>query len=112
VQQYISEAKGQDIRCFVVGEKVIATMQRTAQDGEFRANIHLGASGKEIKITPYEEEMAIKASKAAGLGDPISDERLGYLVITEKINYNNVLLCGLHATFKGNEHKGLKCLLE
>ncbi len=67
VQQYISEAKGQDIRCFVVGEKVIATMQRTAQDGEFRANIHLGASGKEIKITPYEEEMAIKASKVLGL---------------------------------------------
>jgi len=67
VQQYIGEAKGQDIRCFVVGEKVIATMQRTAQEGEFRANIHLGASAKTIKITPYEEEMAIKATKLLGL---------------------------------------------
>ncbi len=67
VQQYICEAKGQDIRCFVVGEKVIATMQRTAQEGEFRANIHLGASAKTIKITPYEEEMAIKATKLLGL---------------------------------------------
>ena len=67
VQQYIYEAKGQDLRCFVIGDKVIATMQRTAQEGEFRANIHLGASGKMIKITHQEEEIAIKASKLLGL---------------------------------------------
>jgi ribosomal protein S6--L-glutamate ligase len=67
VQQYVHEAKGQDIRCFVIGDKVIATMQRTAQEGEFRANIHLGASGKMIKITPQEEEIAIKSTKLLGL---------------------------------------------
>jgi ribosomal protein S6--L-glutamate ligase len=67
VQHYIKESKGQDIRCFVVGGKVIASMERTAQEGEFRANIHLGATAKAIDVTPEESELAIKAAKVIGL---------------------------------------------
>lgn len=67
VQHYIKESKGQDIRCFVVGGKVIASMERTAQEGEFRANIHLGATAKPIEVTDEESALAIKAAKAVGL---------------------------------------------
>lgn len=67
VQHYIKESKGQDIRCFVIGNKVVATMERIAQEGEFRANIHLGATAKAIEITAEERELAIKAAKIIGL---------------------------------------------
>lgn len=67
VQQYIKEANGEDFRCFVVGNKVVATMQRIAQYGDFRANIHLGAIGKAVKISDDEEQMAVQASKIIGL---------------------------------------------
>lgn len=66
-QQYIKESKGQDIRCFVIGNKVVASMQREAQEGEFRANIHLGATAKDVEITDEEREMAIAAAKIVGL---------------------------------------------
>lgn len=68
VQEFIAESDGADIRCIVLGNKVIATMQRKAEPGEFRANIHQGGSAEEIKITREERRMAIKASKAFGLG--------------------------------------------
>lgn len=68
VQEFIGESDGADIRCIVLGNKVIATMQRKAEPGEFRANIHQGGSAIEIKITKEERQMAIKASKAFGLG--------------------------------------------
>jgi len=68
VQEFIASAKGADIRCLVLGNKVIATMQRQAGPGEFRSNIHQGGSGKEIKLTREERSMAIKASKVFGLG--------------------------------------------
>ncbi len=67
VQQYIKESKGQDIRCFVVGGQVVASMERVAQEGEFRANIHLGATARAIQITDEERELAIKAAKIIGL---------------------------------------------
>jgi ribosomal protein S6--L-glutamate ligase len=67
VQQYIKESKGQDIRCFVVGDQVVASMERTAQEGEFRANIHLGATARAIEVSAEESEIAIKAVKALGL---------------------------------------------
>ncbi len=67
VQHYIKESKGQDIRCFVIGDKVVASMERLAQEGEFRANIHLGATAKEIIITEEERQLAIKAAKLIGL---------------------------------------------
>lgn len=67
VQQYIKESKGQDIRCFVIGGEVVASMERVAQEGEFRANIHLGATARAIEISPQERDLAIKAAKIIGL---------------------------------------------
>ncbi|SHM43752.1 30S ribosomal protein S6--L-glutamate ligase [Vreelandella subglaciescola] len=67
VQEYIKEAKGADIRCFVIGDKVVASMKRQAADGEFRSNLHRGGSASVIRITPEERSTAIRAAKAMGL---------------------------------------------
>ena len=67
VQEYIKEAGGADIRCFVVGDKVVAAMKRQAQPGEFRSNLHRGGSASIIKITPEERSTAVKAAKVMGL---------------------------------------------
>jgi ribosomal protein S6--L-glutamate ligase len=67
IQEYIKETAGRDIRCFVVGNKVVASMERIAQEGEFRANYHLGAEVRPVKITPEERSMAVRAAKALGL---------------------------------------------
>lgn len=67
VQEFIKEANGQDIRCFVVNGKVVASMQRQAAKGEFRANIHQGGSASKIKITAQERKLAIKAAKILNL---------------------------------------------
>lgn len=68
LQEYIAESKGCDIRCFVVGDKVIASMQRRAAPGEFRANIHRGGTAELVRITKTERDAAIKAAKIMGLG--------------------------------------------
>ena len=67
VQEYIKEAGGADIRCLVVGDKVIAAMKRQAQAGEFRSNLHRGGSASLIKITPEERATAVQAAKIMGL---------------------------------------------
>ena len=67
VQEFVSEADGRDIRAFVVGNKVIASMERTAVAGEFRSNIHRGGSAKPIEITPEEKRIAVAASRVLGL---------------------------------------------
>jgi ribosomal protein S6--L-glutamate ligase len=67
VQAFVKEAKGADIRCFVVGDKVVASMMRKAKEGEFRSNLHRGGSAMAIKITPEERETAVKAAKGMGL---------------------------------------------
>ncbi|MBS0359213.1 MAG: 30S ribosomal protein S6--L-glutamate ligase [Proteobacteria bacterium] len=67
VQEYIKEAKGSDIRCFVVGGKVVAAMERKALPGEFRSNLHRGGSAHSIKITPEERKTAVEAAKIVGL---------------------------------------------
>jgi len=67
VQEFIKEANGQDIRCFVVNGKVVASMQRQAAKGEFRANIHQGGKASIIKITPEEKKLALKAAKILDL---------------------------------------------
>lgn len=67
VQEFVKEANGEDIRCFVIGEKVVASMIRRAKAGEFRSNLHRGGSAEIVKITPLERETAIKAAKAMGL---------------------------------------------
>jgi len=67
VQEFIKEAGGADIRCFVVGDKVIAAMKRQGADGEFRSNLHRGGSAQLIKLTPAERKTAVNAAKAMGL---------------------------------------------
>ena len=67
VQEYIKESQGRDMRCFVVGHKVIGAMERIAAEGEFRANVHLGAQVKPINITEEERVLAIKAASVLGL---------------------------------------------
>ena len=67
VQEYIKEAGGADIRCFVVGGKVVAAMKRQAADGEFRSNLHRGGSASLIKLKPEERQTAVKAAKIMGL---------------------------------------------
>lgn len=67
VQEFIKDAQGSDIRCFVIGDKVVSSMMRTAKEGEFRSNIHRGGTGKAIKITPEERKVAIAAARAMKL---------------------------------------------
>jgi ribosomal protein S6--L-glutamate ligase len=67
VQEFIKEASGKDLRLFVVDGKVVATIQREAMPGEFRANIHLGGTATVIKPTPEEKKIAIRAAKAMDL---------------------------------------------
>ena len=67
VQEYIREAGGADIRCFVVGDKVVASIKRQAKEGEFRSNIHRGGTATAIRITPEERSTAVRAAKTMGL---------------------------------------------
>ena len=67
MQEFIKDAGGADIRCFVIGGKVIAAMQRTAKEGEFRSNLHMGGTAKVIKLKPEERALAVKAAKVMGL---------------------------------------------
>jgi ribosomal protein S6--L-glutamate ligase len=68
VQEFIKEAGGSDIRCFVVGGKVVAAMKRQGPEGEFRSNLHRGGSASLIKLTPEERSTAVRAAKIMGLG--------------------------------------------
>ncbi len=67
VQEYIKEAGGADIRCLVVGDKVVAAMKRQAKAGEFRSNLHRGGTASLIKITPEERSTAVRAAQKMGL---------------------------------------------
>lgn len=67
VQEFIKEANGKDLRLFVVDGKVVASMQREAAPGEFRANIHMGGTASVVKVTAAEKKIAIKAAKAMDL---------------------------------------------
>jgi len=68
VQEFIPEAKGADIRCFVVGDKVVAAMKRQAPAGEFRSNLHRGGAADRVELTVAEQETALKAAAVMGLG--------------------------------------------
>lgn len=67
VQEFVKEAAGVDIRCFVVGGKVVASMKREAQAGEFRSNLHQGGVASSVRITKDERASAVKAAKSLGL---------------------------------------------
>jgi ribosomal protein S6--L-glutamate ligase len=68
VQEFIKEAKGADIRAFVVDGKVVGAMKRQAKEGEFRSNLHRGGKAELIKLSREEKEIAIASAKAMGLG--------------------------------------------
>jgi len=84
VQEFVREAKGADLRCFVVGGKVVACMKRTAKSGEFRSNLHLGGKAEKVKISPEERETAVRSAQIMGLNvagvDLVSSSR-GPLVL-------------------------------
>lgn len=67
VQEYIEEAGGTDLRCFVVGDRVIAAMSRSAPAGEFRSNLHRGGTAQVVRLTPAERKTALAAAKSMGL---------------------------------------------
>lgn len=67
VQEFIKEAGGADIRCFVIGDKVVAAMRRQGKPGEFRSNLHRGGAASLIKITPEERSTAVRAASTMGL---------------------------------------------
>ncbi len=67
VQEFIREASGNDIRCFVIGGKVVAAMMRRGAPGEFRANLHRGGTAERVRVTPEERTAAVRAAKAMGL---------------------------------------------
>ena len=68
IQEFIKEAGGADIRCFVVGDKVVAAMKRQGPEGEFRSNLHRGGSANLVRLTPGERSTAVRAAKIMGLG--------------------------------------------
>ncbi len=67
LQEFVKESAGTDIRAFVVGSRVVASMQRQSLDDDFRSNLHKGGEGKTIKLTDEEKKVAVKAAKAMGL---------------------------------------------
>lgn len=67
IQEFIKEAGGSDLRCFVIGDKVVAAMKRTAKEGEFRSNLHRGGSAEISKLTPEERSTAVRSARVMGL---------------------------------------------
>jgi ribosomal protein S6--L-glutamate ligase len=67
VQEYIKEAGGNDIRCLVVGNRVVAAIERRSAPGEFRSNLHRGGEAVKVKLTPEERSIAVRAARALGL---------------------------------------------
>ena len=68
VQEFIAEAKGADLRCFVVGGEVVASMRRQAPKGDFRSNLHRGGSAKAVRVSEAEQATAVRAASVLGLG--------------------------------------------
>jgi len=84
VQEFIQEAAGSDIRCFVIGDKVVAAMKRQGREGEFRSNLHRGGTASLIRLTPTERATAVQAAKIMGLnvcGVDLLRARRGALVM-------------------------------
>jgi ribosomal protein S6--L-glutamate ligase len=68
VQEFIAEAKGADLRCFVVGDRVVAAMRRQAPPGDFRSNLHRGGTAQPVRATAAEHAAAVRAATVLGLG--------------------------------------------
>lgn len=84
VQEFIKEAQGRDIRCLVIGDEVVAAIERVAKEGDFRSNLHRGGKAYPVRITDQEREIAVKAASTLGLevaGVDILRARRGPLVM-------------------------------
>jgi len=84
VQEFIRESQGADIRCFVVGGKVVAAMRRQAKDGEFRSNLHRGGTAMKTDLSAKEIDVALRAARTMGLnvaGVDLLRSRRGPLVL-------------------------------
>jgi ribosomal protein S6--L-glutamate ligase len=84
VQRFIAEGAGRDYRAFVVGDRVVAAMMRTAPEGEFRSNIHRGGNGRLVKLHKDYEKAAVRAAKILGLeiaGVDLMESTSGPLII-------------------------------
>ncbi|SDQ38961.1 SSU ribosomal protein S6P modification protein [Pseudoxanthomonas sp. CF385] len=68
VQEFIGEAAGADLRCFVVGDEVVASMRRQAPEGDFRSNLHRGGTAERMEATDEERAVAVRAARVLGLG--------------------------------------------
>lgn len=68
MQEFIGEAQGADLRCLVVGDQVVASMQRQAAEGDFRSNLHAGGTAAAVRISRAEQQVAVRSAKALGLG--------------------------------------------
>ena len=84
VQDFVKEAAGEDIRCLVVGGKVVASMKRTGAEGDFRSNLHRGGSAKVVRISKEERDTAIRAAKAFKVSDDDIYEALAALDSAER----------------------------
>ncbi len=67
IQEFIAESKGEDLRCIVIGDRVVASIRRRGAPGDFRSNLHRGGHADPVKISPLERKTAVKAAKALGL---------------------------------------------
>ena len=67
VQEFIGEAQGADLRCFVVGDRVVASMRRQAPEGDFRSNLHRGGTAEPVETSSAEKEVAVRAARSLGL---------------------------------------------
>ena len=105
VQEYIGESSGQDIRCHVIGDKVISTFERVSTNGDFRANIAQGGVAHQIKLTAAEEEIAIRAAAAMGLNvagvDLIRSERGVLILEVNPSSYFTAFLADTDEGLKG-----------
>ena len=84
LQEFIEESEGKDVRAFVVGGRIVATMERRAQDGEFRANMHRGASAIPVELSPPDQKTVLRAAAALGLeiaGVDLIPSDHGYLLM-------------------------------
>ena len=84
LQEYIEEANGEDIRVYIVGNKIVASMMRKSTEEDFRSNIHRGGSMESVTLTEYEKKIAIHTAKVLGLpvcGVDIIRSKRGPLVI-------------------------------
>lgn len=67
VQEFIKEAQGRDVRCLVIGNQVVAAIERVAKEGDFRSNLHRGGKAYPVVITQQERQIAVKAAATLGL---------------------------------------------